>query len=175
MHESKLTSIGKTKDFTINDEPSKLQMEHSFQIITKHCAKTNVQPMELLGWLIEMLRNKHHLSAAASGFAGSAVNKSTVYEEISGNMHLLNKTETPTSLLAALEGAMEIYWLLDNQNSKNPNAQPKDRENLAHRAKVLETLRNIIRDAINQTETVALQNRIDLEKRLKKKDDDSPK
>jgi hypothetical protein len=133
--------------------------------------------VELLGWLIEMLRNRHHLSAAAAGFAGgAAVNKSTVFEEIQGNMHLMNKTEVPTSLLAALDSAMETSWLLDNANAKNANADSQTRANLAHRAKVLETLRVIIREAINQTETLAIQNRIDMEKRFPntKKDDDKP-
>lgn len=138
-------------------------------VIVKHCQNLLINgkplhPMNLLVLLIEILQRKHKLYSIGSFLDGSVSNTSSVFKEIHNDMEVIGKKDEPSSLLMAVDLALESEWIFCNSDS--------NMDFYAHRIKMVNVLRSIIKDIVNQTETSALENTLNVEELLKDKDDD---
>jgi hypothetical protein len=147
-------------------------MEHALFVIERHCQKNQIQPIELLGYLLEILQHNHVMQGTAGGFAQDANNRANAFNEVLGICNLLGKPDqVPASLLATLDLPLRAQELLDTANADNcrkKNANSKEVAALEHRALVIKTFRLIIRDLTNQADTQGLDHRMKLEDIAKK-------
>src|SRR5437868_5500150 len=113
-------------------------------IIFDKAKRTGVEPIEMLGCLLEALTHSA-LMHSVGGFLQSkgAQNRASVMQEVMGVMQLAGRKEPPTSLLATLELMLQVQQWLDSQNAGGARKRNSLQEAsvLERRAKAEETLR----------------------------------
>jgi hypothetical protein len=145
-------------------------IQHAANYVKQVSERTNVSGGTMLGDLLMELHSVHQLGGVR-GFAGqSAVNRSTVFDDIKLMMTFAGKTEPPISLLDTLDMivSQKIKGVRDNIKSaaeEKLDSEEGSRKLLSR----LEALREVIRATMNNAVQTAMELRIDMDQRAKQK------
>lgn len=139
-------------------------MKYPVHVIQEISQRTNVSAVEMLGYLLQMIRGSHRLYAGV--FADDPKRQRDVFDDIRGRIkHAGREADPPKSLLALLDLIVES----DQAGTQFLVDEPANafRKQLLEKYKAdLDALRLVLRELMNDAEHDGIETIVEMEERF---------
>ncbi|MEA2711853.1 MAG: hypothetical protein QOF78_4454 [Phycisphaerales bacterium] len=137
-------------------------------VIVRVCQRKHVNPIWMFANLLDILRLNHQMF----GLPVQGKPPSTVFDEITGTLRLMERQDDPPpSVLAWLDLQLQLHQSAAADDARDADPQekidPAVAEYLRQKALAEEALRLIVREVINASETEGLEQAMMLDQSLR--------